>query len=231
MHFQLGTIGLESLTKIAGIAGSVVATLKVCAIYAVDQSLTRKIRKTTDDVDALFTRLVKLDGQEVRINALNLQQFKIQIEEDLQAKLLILAALRAQKLRRGVKRNEEPKGIQRWLLLYRPEGFIGLTIQSLYYLCILAIAMLVIAFPLILLEHDLDWLFFLPGIAVYVLLALYLKTISLRLKSTGNTVRLNAIEHQITISIGCVETHLYLGREMDGGVCAFCIMSSSPTAS
>ncbi len=197
MLSQLGTIDLESLTKIAGIAGSVVETLKVCATYAVDQSLTRKIRKTTDDVDALFTRLVKLDGQEVRLNALNLRQFKIQIEEDLQAKLQILAALRAQKLRRGIKRNEDPKGIQRWLLLYRPEGFIGLTIQSLYYLCVLVIAMSVIAIPRILLlesQHDSEW-FFLAGIAVYVLLALYAQTISLRLKSTGDTVRLNAIEN------------------------------------
>jgi hypothetical protein len=189
----LRTIDLESLTKIAGLAGSAFATLKVCATYVVDLSLKRRIAKTVDDVDSTFARLVKIDGQEIKLKALDLQEFKLQVEQDLRAKVQKLRILRAQKFLRGTKRNEDPKGIQRWLLVYRPEGFGGLMVQSLYYFCICAaFAIVITACKRALVLHRNEW-FFAIFLLPLVLVGVYARSISLRLKIVGNRMRRSAL--------------------------------------
>lgn len=213
--FHLNTGDLELLTKIGGIAGAAFAALKVSITYAVDQTLNRKAAKTVDEIDAFLGRLVKLEDEKAIIQTPTLEEYKLQVEEDLQARLRTLEAIRAQKRRRAVRRNEEPKGIQRWLLLYRPEGFDGLIIQSLYYVFSLAIVLLVIEVPIVLVVRHLEGWVIVPGILVYVLIALYLRSVSLRLKSVGNAVRLKPIKHPNS-DIGWLRRNLLILKKGDG---------------
>lgn len=218
--FHINTSELELLSKIAGLAGSAVTTVKVFTGYAIDQSLNRRVTKTTDEIDALLGRLAKLEREQATAQTANLAQYKLQVEEDLQSKLRALERIRAQKHGRAIRRNEEPKGIQRWLLVYRPEGFNGLIIQTLYYAFCLVVILGVIIIPIELLwsqnQEGLLGIILGPFVAIsYGLIALYLRSISLRQKSVGNAVRLDPSKHP-NRDLGWLRRNLLIFKKGDG---------------
>ena len=150
--------------------------------------------------------------------ASNLESYKLEVEEALQAKLRILEAIRAQRQRRAVSRNEEPKGTGRWLLLYRPESFDGLVIQLVYY--ITAFAALDSAVLVVVDFADLDsavpaLLALLVVILLCVAAALYARSISLRMKSVGNAIRLGTIRSPNS-DLGWLRRNLLIFKRRDG---------------
>jgi len=147
--------------------------------------------------------------------ASNLESYKLEVEEALQAKLRILEAIRAQRQRRAVSRNEEPKGIGRWLLLYRPESFDGLVIQLVYY--ITAFAALESAVVGVVDFSDLDSTVpvFLVLILLCVAAALYARSISLRMKRLGNAIRLGTIRSPNS-DLGWLRRNLLIFKRGDG---------------
>jgi len=147
--------------------------------------------------------------------ASNLESYKLEVEEALQAKLRILEAIRAQRQRRAVSRNEEPKGTGRWLLLYRPESFDGLVIQLVYY--ITAFAALESAVVGVVDFSDLDSTVpvFLVLILLCVAAALYARSISLRMKRLGNAIRLGTIRSPNS-DLGWLRRNLLIFKRGDG---------------
>lgn len=171
--------------------------LKFSIAYAIDHTLSRKEVKTMDDIDAFLGRLEKLEGNKWLPQTLNVEQYKLQLQESLRTKLLALESIRSQKLRRANERNAEPKGIQRWLLLYRPEGVEGGFIQLFYYAFSLgAIILLVEMVNSGELWHDIGFAIVGGGtVLLYALVSLYLRSIALRLKGIGNLVRLKSLRN------------------------------------
>jgi hypothetical protein len=207
---------LEFLTKITSIAASVVTALKLSIDYAIDHTLKRKTAKTVNEIDALLGRLDKFQDGKPIIQTPNLERYKILVEEDLQARLRTLETINAQKQRRAVRRNEEPKGIYRWLLLYRPEGFDGLMVQFIYYAAsVYVVLWLVVVVRTSVQKWNADSAIILVVGLVFPMLALYARSVSLRMKSVGNALRLKAIKHPNN-DIGWLRRNLLILKKGDG---------------
>jgi hypothetical protein len=187
---------LELVAKAVGIGAPAFAALKGLIIYALDHSMDRKSSKIVEEIDAYLTRLTKLESEKAILQTPEVEQYKLQVMEDLQIKLRTLDSIRARKRRRELERNEEPTGFRKWLLLYRPEGFDGWIIHSLFYTFVfVTVSLIVEASVFALLEHNATMLILLPISLLYVGLALYFRGISLRMKSAGNVVRLRSIQN------------------------------------
>lgn len=184
--------------------------------YVDDRTISRRAAKTSDQIGALLIRLGKLQSERMMTQTARLQQYKLQLEEDLDSKLKALEDIRAQKQARALKRNEEPKGINRWLLLYRPEGLDGFIVQFFYYVFAMTAVFLVVGFPFaVAAVREWDVSFLLIGAAVYAGLALYPRSISLRMKSVGNAVRLRGLPKPNS-DINWLRRNLLLLRKGDG---------------
>jgi hypothetical protein len=190
--------------------------------------LNRKVAKTATEIATLLGRLIDLEDQKT-VPASNLEAYKLEVEEALRAKLRLLDAVRTKRQQRARSRNEEPKGIGRWLLLYRPESFDGLFVQLTYYIAaffVLDIAILGVAaftgldiaiegvatFP------DLDRgtiLALLIVVLLCVATALYARNISLRMKRLGNAIRLGTMRSPNS-DLGWLRRNLLIFKRGDG---------------
>lgn len=211
----------ELTAKIVGIAGPSFALLKSLITYAVDHSIARKATRTIEEIDLCLGRSAKLENDKIVLRTPEFDRYKQQLKEDLQLKLQALEGINARRLRRAAERNAEPKGIRRWLLLYRPEGFDGLLIQVLYYMSSFGvISSAVILAALLIVQRSLFTpvytpLFMLVSVLIYALLALYCRSISLRLKSVGNVIRLRSIASPNS-DIGWLRRNLLILKKGDG---------------
>jgi hypothetical protein len=182
-------IGLaEMLTKIAGFSGSAIAVIKVSVTFLNDRSFKRKISKTASEIDGLLTQLRQLKEEPWMQHGGSLDAYQAHLEEDLEDKLERLHELKVEKLLRATRRNAEPRGIRRWLLLYRPEGFDGFSMQSWFYF-LLMFNLFLLVVPLINTAYSFVLILALPWIGM----AFYVRSIALRLKGVGNAVRLRCV--------------------------------------
>ncbi len=185
---------IELLGTVGGSVAAAFGALKFAVPYVLDQTLNRKAAKTATEIDTLLGRLINLEDQKGGMQALNLESYKLEVQENIQAKLRLLDAIRAKRQQRALSRNEEPKGVGRWLLFYRPDGFDGLLVQLTYYIA--AFTALDIAIVGVAMFPDLDRGAIVVVVVVALLVAavaLYARSVSLRMKSVGNKMRLEGI--------------------------------------
>ena len=190
----------DKLIKLAGLAGTSISILKAAVIYIADHSLDRKARKIGDEIDKDLARLARLDNPNLDLPPVHLELYKNQINEDLQAQLRALDRARSSKLRRVLSKNADPTGIARWLLLYKPAGVNGWFIHTSYYCTLLLVALFLVDLCVIAFfdtaARDLEFLGAMAACFVlFSAIALYLRSISLRLKTKRNSIILHAIPH------------------------------------
>jgi hypothetical protein len=172
---------IEKITKVFGICGPLVTAGKSVVLFAKDQSLERKGRKTTQEISECLNRLHALEASSSTMG-LELDPYRLQIIGDLQFLITELSALREKKLLSEAKRNKESTGIRRWLLLYRPEGLNGWVVQSFFFgTCAALVFNLITSFRNF--SGDLGEVVL--STVIMGLWLLYARSVSLRLKDVG----------------------------------------------
>ena len=211
----MSSSNLELLGTVGGIVGAAFGALKLAIPYVLDRTSNRRAAKTATEIATLLGRLIDLEDQKT-VPASNLEAYKLEVEAALQAKLRLLDTIRTKRQQRARSRNEEPKGIGRWLLLYRPESFDGLVIQLVYY--ITAFAALDCAGLGIVDFSDFDSPVPALGLLVLMLLcvaaALYARSISLRMKHLGNAIRLGTMRSPNS-DLGWLRRNLLIFKRRD----------------
>jgi len=181
---------IEFLTKVAGLAGSAIAVSKVAYSYVNDFTFKRKIAKAAADIDSMLPQLAKMKCDPWQQDPV-LESYAQHLEEELQCNLKRLMDLKAESQRRAARRNEEPQGVRRWLLLYRPEGGEGLIMQGFFYISLITMLLMIAFLPI----AGLYSIFILPFLVLVVGSGLFERAIALRMKRVGNAVRLKHVAH------------------------------------
>jgi hypothetical protein len=186
---------IKSAGEFFGICGTVFTTLKAVAGYWTDRSLERKKEKTLDEIEICTGRIHKLDETKELAQEPGMQEYRNYLTEDLRKKLQTLNVVIEKSRERDAKRDDDPKGVRGWLLLYRPEGFDGWIVHSMFYFSVLICAMFILVIPLILWEQSgqdrwISLLLFLD-FGLFAAFALYLRGISRRLRTVARDARKN----------------------------------------
>jgi hypothetical protein len=172
---------LENAVKVIGVCGPLFTAGKSVVLFAKDQSLERKRRKTIEGITECLNRLQTLEASSPTAD-LQLEPYRLQLTGDLQALIAELSTVRDKTLLREARRNKESVGIRRWLLLYRPEGLNGWLTQSFFFGTCAALVFILTA-SLRKPSVDIAELVITTGIMGIWLL--YARSVSLRLKDIG----------------------------------------------
>ena len=172
---------LENALKVVGICGPLFTAGKSVVLFAKDHSLERKRRKTIEEVTTCLNRLQALKTF-LPATDLQLEPYYLQITEDLQALISDLNTVRDRILLREARRNKDPIGIRKWLLLYRPEGLNGWLTQSFFFgSCAGLIFVLIIGLR----KRPIDTGELISSVVTTGLWLLYARSVSLRLRDVG----------------------------------------------
>jgi hypothetical protein len=118
---------------VIGLAGGVLTLGRAASAALTDRSLERSIRRHTEVIQTSLASLRQLQEAKETNQQVSLDSYHAQLVDDLSAAATGLERDRARVQRRSARSLEEPTGLWKWLLLYRPEGVAGWIVHSFFY--------------------------------------------------------------------------------------------------
>jgi hypothetical protein len=191
---------IKSAGEFLGICGTVFTSLKAIVGYLTDRSLERKKEKTLDEIEICTDRIHKFDETKELAQEPGMREYRHQLTGDLSKKLQTLNVVTEKSRERDAKRDDDPKGVRGWLLLYRPDGLDGWIVHSLFYFSVLMCLTFISIVPKSFREQRssglLDFFFdfllgFLVALSLFSAFALYLRGVSRRLRTVAGEARKN----------------------------------------
>ena len=121
------------------LAGPVVTLLKAAIGVLNDRSWDRKSSKNSKRIAQSIRELHEIENPIGGLQSFALEPYRLGLQERIEVALRELQLGRDRAAARARAQLEEPAGIRRWLLLFRPHGFIGWMVHSAFYALLLAI--------------------------------------------------------------------------------------------
>lgn len=167
------------MAAITAVLGGSVTLVKSAYLWHADHSIDRRLKHAVDDISTALTRIHELEA--MSISGPEIQLYREHLQEDLLAATKWLESARERKRIASVKKATESVGWRRQLLLYRPSGFSGWLIHTMFY-CMVAFSIAIVFESLKEIRSSPDdaWYAFIA--APFVLLALYFRSVSHRMQ-------------------------------------------------
>jgi hypothetical protein len=124
---------VPTAAALVGLAGGVLALGKTVRGALTDRSLGNDIRRHMQNIHETLARLRRSDEMKEAVSPLSVDSYRAQLLDDLKAESRSLERARAGLVERKGRRLQEPIGVRKWLLWFRPEGIAGWFVQSLFY--------------------------------------------------------------------------------------------------
>ena len=134
---------VAAMAAAIGLAGGIVALAKSVGEILTDRSLSQRVRRNTQAITETLTRLRQLNEMNAANPSLTADSYRAQLLDDLQAESQSLDLTRTRLEWRKRRRRDDPSGMHRWLLLFRPKGITGWFLQSFFYGMLLVTVFLV----------------------------------------------------------------------------------------
>ena len=189
LHF-LKKDELELAATVIGIVGSAFTALKAGFDYLQQHSLNLRRTKAVEGIDLTLKRFRTMAKEKPSFaSSESADAYRLALTEDLEAQVAQLKQIRERTLQLDLRRKQDPKGVRKWLLLYKPEGVDGWISQTLFYFFALMGLFMVGLGAFLAVRRDSDAWYALLGFAFYSAIAVYFGPLSFRLKCIGNAQR------------------------------------------
>ena len=137
-HITKENVG--QVATVLGIVGTVFAGLKTIANWIANQTISRKRRKASEDINTYMELLRKYEGAHAGDDVENFSVYKEEIRDNLKEALSSLKSAREQMAYMQAKRVQEPEGATKLFLLYRPLDLDGWLTHICFYSLIVILA-------------------------------------------------------------------------------------------